>query len=182
MQSADLLRHVRVDELHEHGQLPSVGGRQQKMRVCRQEYEGMNGHPVERLGLANDAEDKVGELGRWPEQQPAVQGTRGDFDHGVFGHEAERAWHTELSASYGRSCFTRGLARRLHLFQVTGTRPALAARSGARVLYSTVKSLSGQVPLRWCSFAQLSFRLCEISCRTRPRWGLPVPHRDPACS
>jgi hypothetical protein len=83
-----------------------------------------------------------------------VQGTRGDFDHGVFGHEAERAWHTELSASYGRSCFTRGLARRLHLFQVTGTRPALAARSGARVLYSTVS----QVPLRSSPSPMVLFR------------------------
>jgi hypothetical protein len=35
------------------------------------------------LGLANDAEDKLGELWRWLEQRPAVQGAGSDFDHGA---------------------------------------------------------------------------------------------------
>ena len=61
------------------------------------------------LGLADDAEDEVVELGRGLEQQPALQGAGGDFDEGVLGDEAERSWHTELSARDGKKLPRFGL-------------------------------------------------------------------------
>jgi hypothetical protein len=72
-----------------------------------QEHEGMDGHAVEFLGLADDAEDDLGELWRGLEQEPALQGAGGDFDEGVFGNETEGSWHAKLSATDGRSCFVR---------------------------------------------------------------------------
>jgi len=61
------------------------------------EHEGMDGHAVAVLGLTNDAEDEVSELGGWPEQQPALQGAGGDLDEGVFWNESQRSRHADLS-------------------------------------------------------------------------------------
>jgi hypothetical protein len=65
----------------------------------------MDGHAVEGLSLADDADDYVGVFGRGLEQAPALEGAGGDFDKGMFGDEAQRAWHTGLLARVGRSCF-----------------------------------------------------------------------------
>jgi hypothetical protein len=61
----------------------------------------MEDHLVGILGFADDAEDEVIEFGRGLEQQLALQCTGGDFDEGVFRNEAERSWHTGLSATNG---------------------------------------------------------------------------------
>ena len=58
------------------------------MALWSSKYEGMDGHAVERLGLADDAENDVGELGGGFEQQPALHGAGSDFGEVVFGDEA----------------------------------------------------------------------------------------------
>jgi hypothetical protein len=61
------------------------------------EHKGMDGHAVEVLGFANDAEDEVCELRGWLEQQPALQGAGGDLDEGVFWNESQWSGHADLS-------------------------------------------------------------------------------------
>jgi len=73
------------------------------------------------LGLANDAEDEVVELGRGLEQQSALQCAGGNFDEGVLGDEAERSRHTNLSVSKQRSCFLPS-----PFLQTSGTYPGPA--------------------------------------------------------
>ena len=48
--------------------------------MVRDDHEGMDGHLVEILGLADDAEDDVGQLRRGSEEQPALDGAGGDLD------------------------------------------------------------------------------------------------------
>jgi hypothetical protein len=40
------------------------------------------------VGLADDAEDDVGEFGRWSEQKPFLEGACRDFDEGMVWNEA----------------------------------------------------------------------------------------------
>src|SRR5450759_2913506 len=64
----------------------------------------MDGHAVERFGLADDAEDDVGEIGRRLEQEPALQGAGGNFDEGILRNEAQRSRHACLSVRSVESC------------------------------------------------------------------------------
>src|ERR1019366_7397839 len=59
----------------------------------------MDGHAVEGLGLADDAENEVRELRRGVKQQPVLQGACGDLDESVFGDEAKWSRHACISAS-----------------------------------------------------------------------------------
>ena len=59
---------------------------------------------VEFLGLADNAEDEVGEFGGWPEQHPPLKGSRGDLDDGVLRNESQWSGHTSLSARRRGSC------------------------------------------------------------------------------
>jgi len=67
--------------------------------VGGEEHEGVDGHAVEGLGLADDAENEVRELRRGFEQQPALKGAGGDLDESVFGDEAKWSRHACISAS-----------------------------------------------------------------------------------
>jgi hypothetical protein len=51
----------------------------------------MDGHAVEGLGLADDAEDDVGQLWGGPQQQATLDGAGGDLDESVVWDEAEGA-------------------------------------------------------------------------------------------
>jgi hypothetical protein len=62
VQSPGHLGHVGVHELHEPGKLAGARRGQQEMRVVRQEDESVDGHAVQGLGPADDAQDQVGEL------------------------------------------------------------------------------------------------------------------------
>jgi hypothetical protein len=62
MQSSDLLGDVRIYKLHESGELLGIGRRKEKMNVGRQASEGIDDHVVDRLGLADDTKDEVGQL------------------------------------------------------------------------------------------------------------------------
>jgi hypothetical protein len=64
----------------------------------------MDGHAVQGLGLADDAEDEVGELGRGLEQEPALQGAGGALDEGLLGDETQGTWRTYVSAWEWESC------------------------------------------------------------------------------
>jgi hypothetical protein len=74
--------------------------------VVAQEDEGMKGHAIEGLGLADDAEDDVGELRGGPQQEAALDGTGGDLYEGVVRNEAERSRHAKLSAKGLSSCLS----------------------------------------------------------------------------
>ena len=50
------------------------------MGVVREKDEGMDGHAIERLSLADDAEDDIGELWGGPQQEAALDSAGGDFD------------------------------------------------------------------------------------------------------
>jgi hypothetical protein len=58
-----LLGDVGVHELHELRKLAGAGRRQEKMGMGRDEDEGMDGHAVQALGFADDAENDLGQLG-----------------------------------------------------------------------------------------------------------------------
>ena len=64
------------------------------MRVRPEDDKGVDGYLVEVMGLADDAEDDVGQLGRRFEEQPTLQGASGDFDEGI-------------GAADGRTCGAR---------------------------------------------------------------------------
>ena len=64
-----------------------------------EEHEGVDGHAIMGLGLADDAENEVRELRRGFEQQPALQGASGDLDEGIFGDKAKWSRHPCISAS-----------------------------------------------------------------------------------
>jgi hypothetical protein len=83
------------------------------MRVCPKHDKGVDRHLVEVLGLADDAQDDVSQLGRRFEEQPALQGASGDFDEGICGNETERPWHAWLSAIARSSCGVSGLKKPL---------------------------------------------------------------------
>jgi hypothetical protein len=70
------------------------------MRVVGHDDEGVNGHLVKMLGLADDPEEDVGQLWGWLEQQPALHGPGGDFDKGVWWDEPEWSCHTGFSANH----------------------------------------------------------------------------------
>jgi hypothetical protein len=78
-----------------------VAGDSRKCACVDKEYEGMDGHAVESLGLADDSEDEVGKLGRGFEKQPPLQRTSGDLDEGPLGDESKWSRHTGLSARMG---------------------------------------------------------------------------------
>ena len=58
------LGDVGIHELHEQCELAGARRGQQEVRMRGEEHEGMDGHAIDGLGLADDAEDEVGELGR----------------------------------------------------------------------------------------------------------------------
>jgi hypothetical protein len=64
VESPSLLGDVGVHELHEPGEIVGARRGAEKMGMRGHDDEGVDGHLVDVLGLADDAEDDVGQLGR----------------------------------------------------------------------------------------------------------------------
>ena len=94
-QPTDLSGEVAADVAHESGQLVGVLGRDNEVVVIRQEDEGVNRHVEELLGSAEDADDDSAQLGRWPEQESALEGPLGDLHGETWRNMAEAAWHAK---------------------------------------------------------------------------------------
>jgi hypothetical protein len=80
--AGDLLGEVAVEVLHELCELPGVLDPDEHVVVAREHHEAVEGHPVEALGPAEDAQDDLVELPAGPEQRPALNGAVGDFEEG----------------------------------------------------------------------------------------------------
>jgi hypothetical protein len=91
VKARDLLGDVGIHELHEAGELLSVGWRQQEMSMIGGNNEGMDGHSVQVLSLADDANYEIVELGGRLEQKPALDGAGRDLHEGAFWNEAQRS-------------------------------------------------------------------------------------------
>jgi hypothetical protein len=116
------------------------------MRVRRQKHEGMDGHAVELLSLADNAEDDVGELRGRPEQQPPLKGSRSDFDEGTLRDESQRSGHTFLSVRGRGSC----VCFPGKLWHHPGARsPWACASSAARRVASSRASMASKHPRRF---------------------------------
>jgi hypothetical protein len=62
------------------------------VRVRPNHDECVDGHLVEVLGFADDAEDDVGQFRRWFEEQPALQGAGCDLDERIRGNAGDQKW------------------------------------------------------------------------------------------
>lgn len=94
--AADLFGDVCPDEGHESGELPRALGGEQQVQVVREDHEGVQDHPVARLGAAEDAENELVELRGRPQEKPALHGAAGDLDERAVGQEAERSPHVSV--------------------------------------------------------------------------------------
>jgi hypothetical protein len=90
MKTGDPFGDVGIHELHEQGKLLGARRGYQQVRVIGDDYEGVEGHLVGVLGLADDTENEVVELWGRPKQEPALKSAGGNLDEGVVGDEAKR--------------------------------------------------------------------------------------------
>jgi hypothetical protein len=74
------------------------------MSMGRDEDEGMDGHAVQALGFADDAENDLSQLGRGFEEEPALESAGSHLDEGIRGHETEGSRHAWFSAIVKTSC------------------------------------------------------------------------------
>jgi len=83
VQAPGLAGDLRVDVVHEAGELPGVSGLEEEVAVIAQVDETADDHPVALLGLGEGADDDGVEVAAGEQEEAPVDGAAGDLDEGI---------------------------------------------------------------------------------------------------